>query len=334
MSDKESGGTRARWGEIADRLLADIAAGCPPWQRPWTSNGQKPGLPVSGASGKPYRGVNVFLLWLKSMDKGWTDHRFYTFQQALKMGNPVVKGEKGTEVFFYSPMVKLPRPHEGKLWWAAGHPKLKALYPSGLPDDAEAVPMLKSFSVFNAAQLEGFTVMAMPEVVESERYKEAASLAFKLSQVVPVRIGGDRACYSSAFDRISMPERGQFASDEDWYATLFHENCHASGHETRLNRPLGNEFGSDEYAYEEVIAESGSAFVLTTLGLPYQSQHADYLASWAKKFSQVPDVQRHRTLLSAFSAGQRAADSVLAGLPIRKIVVAEVSEDSPMEMAA
>lgn len=322
MSDKEGGGwARARWGEIADRLLADIAAGRPPWQRPWSSTGKKPGLPVSGITGKPYRGVNVFLLWLKGMEKGWFDLRFFTFQQALKMGNPVIKGEKGTEVFFYSPMVRLPAPLEGKLWWSAGHPKLKAMYPSGLPEKAEPVPMLKSFSVFNAAQLEGMEVSELPMADESERYKEAADLAFKLSQVVPVRMGGDRACYSSAFDRISMPDRSQFVSDEDWYGTLFHENAHASGHESRLARALGNVFGSEEYAFEELIAESASAFVLTALGLPYQSQHADYLANWAKKFAQEAEAVRHRTLMSAFSAGQRAADCVLAGLPVGKGVV-------------
>ncbi|MDI3258419.1 MAG: zincin-like metallopeptidase domain-containing protein [Sinobacteraceae bacterium] len=317
MSEEgNEGGVRARWAQIADRLLADIAEGRPPWVRPWSLSGKSAALPVSGSSGKSYRGVNVFLLWLASRDHGWFDARFYTFQQALKAGTPVRKGEKGTEVFFYSPMVKLPKPMAGKLWWSQGHPKLKAAYPDRLPDDTEVVPMLKSFSVFNAAQLEGMAVDTEPVAVD-ERCAAAERLASTLAVSVPVRIGGDRAAYSSMADAIVMPERTQFVSDDDWYSTLFHECCHASGHVSRLGRPLGNVFGSEEYAFEELIAESGSAFVLASVGLPYQAQHADYLASWAKKFAELPAAERQRKLMSAFTAGQKAADCVLAGLPSR-----------------
>jgi len=50
------------------------------------------------------------------------------------------------------------------------------------------------------------------------------------------------AYYSSANDNIIMSNIQQFDTPEDYYSILFHEIGHSTGHETRLNRKLGNLF--------------------------------------------------------------------------------------------
>ncbi len=42
---------------------------------------------------------------------------------------------------------------------------------------------------------------------------------------------------------------------------LLHEMAHSTGHESRLNRPLLNAFGTPEYAKEELNAELTSLFL-------------------------------------------------------------------------
>ncbi len=41
----------------------------------------------------------------------------------------------------------------------------------------------------------------------------------------------------------------------------------------------GNKFGSEAYAFEELIAELGSAFLMADLGITGEVQHESYIAS-------------------------------------------------------
>lgn len=57
---------------------------------------------------------------------------------------------------------------------------------------------------------------------------------------------------------------------------------HWSGGKNRLNREMKGKFGSEDYAYEELIAELGSAFLMADLGILGEVQHESYIASWLK----------------------------------------------------
>ena len=59
-----------------------------------------------------------------------------------------------------------------------------------------------------------------------------------------------------------------------------HELTHWTGHKSRLDRDLKNKFGSKDYAFEELIAELGSAFLMAELGIVGDVQHESYIASW------------------------------------------------------
>jgi antirestriction protein ArdC len=101
------------------------------------------------------------------------------------------------------------------------------------------------------------------------------------TQGVEIIHGGDRAYYSSIKDEIHLPKFECFTSATAYYSTVMHELAHATGHSSRLNRPLGNDFGSPEYAFEELIAEIAACMVCQDLGIKYQLEnHASYLKGW------------------------------------------------------
>lgn len=94
----------------------------------------------------------------------------------------------------------------------------------------------------------------------------------------------NRAYYSPGADRIVLPTTSQFRSPEDYWSTLLHELVHATGHRSRLDREgitsSSREFGDPVYAFEELIAETGSAFLCAHLGIFGEVQHESYLSGW------------------------------------------------------
>lgn len=331
------------WNEIAEQMLSDISNGTMPWECPWD---RSVGMPISGATGKPYRGVNVFILWAQMVKHGWTDHRFYTFKQAKAQATAVAegetggvrKGEKSVKAIFTAPRVVLPKPGiNGKCWFAPNDPVLLSKYPTkkSLPEGSRKLWVENILSIFNAAQIDGLPPVdaCQGESVTdaADRMVKAKAVADACAKSVLTAFGsGNCACYVPMLDQVHMPAREAFKSAEDLYATLFHEYSHASGHGLRLNRDQMNAFGEEKYAKEELVAESGAAFVMASLGLPYRSQHASYLANWAKTLPAEDEEDRKIVLKRAFSAGQKAADCVLSGLPS----VGDEAEDEPVRKAA
>jgi antirestriction protein ArdC len=104
---------------------------------------------------------------------------------------------------------------------------------------------------------------------------------------VDVRTGGDKAYYLPSLDIIKMPIN--FVTGEDYMATLAHEIVHSTGHKKRLDRfdehQLSFNRENEAYAFEELIAELGAAFICAELGIHGQhDQHVSFLASWLKHF--------------------------------------------------
>jgi antirestriction protein ArdC len=103
-----------------------------------------------------------------------------------------------------------------------------------------------------------------------------------------IQYGGSKAFYSPPIDRITLPSPELFMSAEEFYATQFHEICHASGHPKRLNRSSIAEaapFGSPSYAAEELIAEMGAAYLCAEAGIspPVVENQAAYISGWLGK---------------------------------------------------
>jgi len=258
--------------------------------RPWDA-ATASGYPHNGHTGRRYNGINVMLLWLS----GHTDPRWYTYKQAREHGESHVrKGQKGTQIVFWRFIEKDEKD-------ANGQPILDA---NGKPRKT-SIPFLRVFTVFNHTQIEweeghepgsGTTEKIDPE--------EAFQGAFEYFERLPVNLthAGGQACYSSKHDTVTLPPMATFNTAADYWATRAHETVHWTGHKSRCDRQLGNRFGSDAYAAEELIAEMGAAFLCAGLGIPGDLQHASYIDHWVK----VLKADKY----AIFTAARKAQDAV------------------------
>jgi len=265
---------------ITDRILALLAQGTVPWQQPWDS---VTGLPRNLFSQRAYRGINVWLL----TTMGYASPFWATFHQVKAAGGSVRKGEHGVPVVF---------------WKVYDHEDSET-------GAAEKRFVLRLYTVFNAAQLDG---VAIPEMtVLAHRFTpidRCAHLVDTMPQRPTILHGHQRACYTPATDTLHLPSPGCFQSPEAYYATVFHELVHATGHPSRLNRATLTDlclFGDPTYAKEELVAEMGASYLCGVCGIANVTlaNSAAYLQSW------VAALHHDATLLvQAAAQAQKAAD--------------------------
>lgn len=280
--------------EVTERIIRELEAGRVPWVQPWG----KPeietplGLPKNAATRKTYSGINILILWGAAIELGARAQNWLTFRQAKALGGSVMKGERGTTVVYadrFIPKAELERAH------AEG-------------DDAQAVPFLKRYTVFNVDQCEGLPDDAhaggssLPER-EAIPYAEALIAATGAD----FRIGGDKAFYVPSKDYIQVPPQPAFFEQINYYRTCFHELGHWSGHESRLAREFKGRFGSKPHAREELVAEMASAFICASLGIVATVRHTDYIADWLDVVKED-----ERAIFNAASLASKAADFILA----------------------
>ena len=83
---------------ITDQIIAALEAGTKPWACAWDRSG---GLPYNLSTAAPYQGINVLLLWMAAMRKGYRSSAWLTYRQAKAMGGQVRRGEKAVCGIFY-----------------------------------------------------------------------------------------------------------------------------------------------------------------------------------------------------------------------------------------
>lgn len=269
---------------VTDRIIAALEAGTIPWRKPWSVAGGG-GSPRNHATGKAYRGVNWFMLQMY----GFESARWVTFKQAIDLGGNVRKGEKSALVTF----------------WKKWQTKDKAT------GEEIKIPVLRYYNVFNLEQCDGIELPAAekPVLAQHQRIESAEAIVSGMASRPVLRHAGARAYYSPALDSVTMPEMGRFTTAEDYYATLFHELAHATGHTSRLGRIKDSAaFGSEPYAQEELVAEMASAFLCARCGIdaPIIENSAAYVDGWIK-------VLKGDSKLAIVAAAQaaKAADFIL-----------------------
>ena len=142
--------------------------------------------------------------------------------------------------------------------------------------------VIKSFRVFNLDQIDGIERPATEPRAPFQAIEEAERIL--QASPAPIRIGGTQACYIPSRDEIHLPAREAFINPEAFYSTAMHEMTHSTGAKSRLDRDFSGRFGTEAYAFEELIAELGSAFLGADIGILNATlpDHADYLSSWVK----------------------------------------------------
>ena len=239
-----------------------------PWVQPWT--GASVSRPLR-TCGTPYQGINVLWLWMAAEAAGHAAPFWMTYRQSQALGCQVRKGERGTMAIFYRA-------------YAVG--EAEDANDGEDATDRRHRRLLRTFTLFNACQIDGLPSRFFPEPRPLPPPTEHDAALDRFFAAIPARIRhwGAEAFYSPVPDQVTMPEPGLFRDLDHYRATLAHELSHWTGHESRLARDMGGRFGSDAYAMEELVAELSSAMLGAELGLPvaHLDHHASYLAAWLK----------------------------------------------------
>lgn len=284
---------------VTEKIIASLEAGVAPWVRPW--NAEVDPVPINAQFRRPYRGVNFLSLQLEAMLRGYYRNCWLTYQQAVKLGGQVRKGEHGVPVVFWK-LHKVDAKAETEPW----------IVDQCLSD--RVVPLLRYYTVFNTAQIEGLPATIADSAPSIPTWtSEAVAEDLIQASGAEIRHGGSRAYYQPDLDYISLPTRDSFPAASGYYATALHELTHWTGHGSRLNRRLAPRFGEEAYAMEELIAEMGSAFLCAACRVEGQLQHASYVNSWLKALRNDK-----RAIFVAGTKAQNAADFLttsLVGLP-------------------
>lgn len=283
--------------QVAERLIEQLKAGTAPWQKPWEPGMPGSFIPLNPTTGKRYKGINAIQL----MAQGHADPRWMTYKQAAAAGAQVRRGEKGTPIQYWKFSEEQTKTDE-----QTGKPVLDA---NGDPVKVTVQlerPRVFFATVFNAEQIDGLPPLERKEqtwsAVERAEHILAASGA-------TIRHGEhDRAFYRPSTDSIHLPDKGQFPSADNYYATALHELGHWTGHPSRLDRDLAHPFGSEGYAKEELRAEIASMILGDELGIGHDpGQHAAYVGSWIKALQEDP-----LEIFRAAADAEKIQDFVLA----------------------
>ena len=276
---------------VADNLLSLMASGNIPWRKPWSV------VPTCNAiTEHQYGGINPLLAQVDVMAKGYQYPLFAGFKQAQEKGWKLQKGSKATW-----------------LRWGGVVRKEKEDPVTGEVEE-EVFTAVKWLQVFNLDCFDDSeSEHPIAEVIDryrgpenpDARIDEAEWLIF--AQDADIQHGGSKAAYSPSRDQIRIPHFEAFSSAELYYSTAIHELIHRTGHESRLNRDIRNQFGTSEYAFEEMVAELGASFVCNELGItPALEHHASYIEDWMELIGTD-----NKAFFKATTLAQKAANLLL-----------------------
>jgi antirestriction protein ArdC len=302
---------------LTERIVAMLESGTVPWRKGWVSF-----LPMSLATGKPYRGVNVFL----TASQGYGNPYWGTANQInsfcaecgtkmkengrTKRGRPkfscpkcggwkghlIRKGEKSTPVVVWRPVERTKTDDTGQ-------------------KVTETFWLFRMYSVFNLEQ----TTMAdaghgpqVPKINETFSPIDKAEAIIEDMADRPAIEEGRAPAYSVKRDAVMLPRKSYFPKEIDYYSAAFHELAHATGHPSRLGRFKGeideNIFGSDSYSQEELVAEFTATFLASEAGIEGQilENSVAYIQHWIEKLKSNPTMA-----YKAARDAQKAADFIL-----------------------
>jgi antirestriction protein ArdC len=267
------------YDSVTNRIIEKLEAGIVPWVKPWSV--ANAGADRNAISKKEYSGVNRLILGMS----GYSSPIWASFKQWQELGGNVKKGEKGTQIVFYSPIQK------------------ESINASG-ETESSVYHCLKAYYVFNADQIEG---VEFEKPAQSDKvFNPVPALDDRIIKTgAQISHGGGRAFYRPSTDSITLPEKSTFLSESHYYATALHELTHWSGASHRLDRTKGKRFADAAYSFEELVAEMGAAFLCADYGISGELQHADYIGHWLKCLKDD-----NKAIFNAAALAQKAADYI------------------------
>ena len=270
--------------QVLQHVIQQMADGDSNWEMPWHGRHAPPRNIRSGMS---YKGINRVILWAKSTEQGFRSRHWGTFNQWRGLRQPVERGQKGTVLV--RPIIARNR---------AGEEEVRGFH---------------TFHVFNGDQVLNRDE-THPDLFGQEPIEAPNVERFVQDTGADIRIGGERAAYFHVEDLIRIPppdtffETAHSSRQQNFYSVLLHELVHWTGHSTRECRQGPFDSAQEDYAFEELVAELGAAFLCSEFELEDvpRKNHAQYLNYWLSFIHERPE-----TLWRASALAQRAMGFLL-----------------------
>lgn len=265
--------------QLAEQFLHILEEEKLDWRKEWSGIPERPYNPISKTV---YHGSNYFSLLLTSMVKGYQDPRWCTFAQIKEQGWTLKAGKgQSAKIEFWYPY---DREQKKSISWQ----EFREV--GGQINDRYQL-YSRAYSVYN-----GDMIIGIPKLEVRQNEIQPVELVDTISRNMGVPISyhqTERAFYRPVEDRIYLPYRQQFDSEYAYASTALHELSHATGAEHRLNRKQGGEFGTEPYAYEELVAEISSCFLSSELPMGQTEEHLKnhkaYVQSWIQGIKEQPE---------------------------------------------
>ena len=273
---------------VTNRIIAELEKGKIPWEKPWT--GVRDGA-YNRITKRPYSLLNQMLL----------QHRgeYATFKQWQDLGGHVRKGEKSEIVVFWKIFEsKETNPDTGEI-------------------EIKKVPLLRYYNVFHLSQVDGVEPLAPEQLNDEVEPIEAGdkiiTAYINREHLNFVECKSNKAYYSPSNDTVVVPLKEQYNLINEYYSTTFHELTHSTGHKDRLNRLQSGaiaSFGSENYSKEELVAEIGSATLMSVAGIETPKTFRNstaYIQNWLQVLRND-----NKFIVSASSKAEKAVNYILA----------------------
>ncbi len=275
---------------VTNTIIAQIEEGTPPWRKPWTGDAAAVAFPKRH-NGEQYRGVNILMLWASASIGNFHSARWMTYRQALALGGCVRKGEKATRSVYYG---TYQREQENA-------------------DSGEVETLQSRFAkvnnVFNADQIddlpEEYYQRPAPPRDLGTKADPKLDAFFADTGAEIITTDEPRAYFHPIKDIIHMPPIATFYDASRYYGVLGHETTHWVCGPKRLDTQKAHST-KREYAFDELVAEIGAAFLAVQLGVtPDFAQTAAYIEGWLRALKNDKDL-----IFKAAAEAQKAVDCI------------------------
>ena len=298
MSDKEKKSAYDKLTPQRQRLVDTIIANLENNHSLWRQGWRVTGAPVSAITGKRYNGVNRLFLSAATMERGYSDNRWLTYNQMQEKGWDFKRDEEGNSLGKKAGVsIEYFSLYDKSTKQTFDRSALDGMTEAEKDDymDENVIALRKYYCVFNGDVIEGIPEREKHEVDQSGKNSRAEGiLQYWNDNEAKIIYGGSEAFYRPSTDKIHLPERNDFVDMPEFYSTALHEVGHSTGHEARLNRDLSGGFGSDKYAEEELRAEIASMFIEQDLEIETSEKHIEnnsaYIQAWHDKIKEDPNI--------------------------------------------